>query len=173
MKNIKIIKPKDSNVGVIHSIMTSLKDNTIDVDDESLLSILYNIENSKNNDQLFSINVDDDLTLLLGTLTNELFILVFYKNKWTEYYLFDNNYDEVFLVEYFNPYKKYQSSLNTIKSIIDPTKEYNKKYNLYELLNLALENRESMSIIHLNKDNFRKCHLELYFQRYNIINKEK
>lgn len=169
MKNIKLIKPKDSNVRVTHSIITSLKDNSIVVDDEALLSILYNIENSKNNDQLFSINIDDNLSLLLGTLVNELFVLVFYKNKWTEYYIFDNNYDEVFLVEYFNPYIKYQSNLNTIKSIIDPTQEYNEEYKLYELLNLALDSRESMSIMHLNKDNFRKLHLEAYFKRYKII----
>ena len=166
---IKIIKPKDSNIDVIHSIMTSLKDGYIVVDDEALLSILYNIENSKNNDQLFSINVDDDLTLLLGTLDNELFVLVFFKNKWTEYYVFDNNYNEVFLSEYSNPYIEYKSNLNTDKSIVYPDKGYNRKYNLYNLINNALKDRESMCVMHLNKDKFRKQYLEEFLKRSNII----
>ena len=139
-KIITIRNNDNSDKHIIGYMMNSLKnDNGIQISNEQLLDILYDIENTKNRLQLFLIRCSDEITLLMGSKVNEIFFLVFEKDIWKEYLVYSHNYDSLRLFgNYNNPYVSYIVKFED-KSIIcndfQPFNEYKKLRNfLYDIL---------------------------------------
>lgn len=126
------INDKSSHAHIIGYMMNSLKNNDIELSDNKLVSILYNIELTSKLGNLFLINAGEDLTLLMGYLDNRIFTLAFYENKWTEYLVYKHNYNSIMKFgNVNNPYLTFESFLD-YDSIIDNDKPL--KYNKFKTL---------------------------------------
>lgn len=147
-KIIAIRKNDNSDKHIVGYMMNSLKNNKIDLTNENLIDILYNIESAKNRNQLFLIKGSNELTLLFGSLPNELFVLVFDENIWKEYFVYSHNYDSLkFFGNYNNPYINFIAKLDSAKSIIEySARPYNKFEYLYKQI---LEVLKEDNLIHL------------------------
>lgn len=127
------INDKSSHTHIIGYMMNSLKDSEIEISDNKLISILYNIELTSKLGNLFLINAGNDLTLLMGYLDNRIFTLVFYENKWTEYFVYRHNYNSIMKFgNVNNPYLTFEAFLDYYDSIINDGKPL--KYNKFKTL---------------------------------------
>nr|DAN54505.1 MAG TPA: hypothetical protein [Caudoviricetes sp.] len=122
------IDDKSSNMHIIGYMMNSLKNNDIKLNDNKLISILYNIEMSSKIGKLFLVDAGDDLTLLIGYLNDKMFTIVFYENKWTEYFAYKHNYYSIIKFgNVNNPYLTFEAFLDYYDSIINHNESL--KYN--------------------------------------------
>lgn len=127
------IDNKSSHTHIIGYMMNSLKNSDIELSDNKLVSILYDIKLASKIGNLFLIGADDDLTLLMGFLDNRIFTLVFYENKWTEYFVYNHNFYSIMKFgNVNNPYLTYETSLDYYNSIINNGRPL--KYNKFKTL---------------------------------------
>jgi hypothetical protein len=131
--------------------MNSLKHNDIELSDNKLVSILYDIELTSKLSNLFLINAGEDLTLLMGYLDNRIFTLAFYENKWMEYFLFNHNYNSIMKFGNINnPYLTFEAYQDNYESIIsnDESLTYNKFPSLsYRFRNMFLKDSKRFAEI--------------------------
>ena len=114
------INDKSSHTHIIGYMMNSLKNNDIELSDNKLVSILYDIDLTNRLGNLFLINAGEDLILLMGYLDKRIFTLVFYENKWTEYFLFNHNYNSIMKFgNVNNPYLTFETYQDNYESIIN------------------------------------------------------
>lgn len=172
MAKIFIIRNSDnSDKHILGYMMNSLKNNDIKISDEKLLDILYNIEIAKNRNQLFLIRCSDEITLLMGSKTNEIFFLVFEQDIWKEYLVYSHNYDSLRTFgNYNNPYVSFISKISTDTVLDDNLSPFSQYRNLHlNILDILKED----NLIHLlnrtDKDLFKDQLIYDYLKGKKIV----
>lgn len=101
----------------VYMIQSLDHSNIIDILNYKILDIVNNVELAKTKYRLLLIKCKNDIRLLVGVIPNRLFILIFANNTWTDYHVFNHNYDTLKTIKNDDPYIEYRIDFNHYESI--------------------------------------------------------